>query len=77
VARKKWADPLKQAATRPGANRFDDAWLSEAAPADVFGLKWHTLDRLSTSEGGSAGVMFCRCESGGRPSPSHSAATSC
>ena len=42
-----------------------DAWLATATPvADLFSIRWSTLDKVATSEGGSAGVIFCRCASG-------------
>ena len=62
----KWGDPLKK--TDASEEQVEDAcsgWLTQATPApDLFHLPFHTLDRLTTSDSGSEGVIFCRCRAG-------------
>jgi hypothetical protein len=52
----KWGDPIAAVAV--------DEWLAQTAAAPIFGVDWHTIDRLQLSETGSAGVVFARCSSG-------------
>eukprot|EP01043_Picozoa_sp_COSAG02_P037469 COSAG02_NODE_2814_length_7971_cov_4.403455_3_plen_260_part_00 len=48
-----------------GGSGEDDSWLATATPAtDLCGIRWSTLDKVATSDSGSAGVIFCRCSSG-------------
>ena len=48
-----------------GGSGEDDSWLATATPAtDLFDIRWSSLDKVATSDSGSAGVIFCRCASG-------------
>ena len=61
---RKWADPMASAGGGSTGDEGDD-WLGGATPApDLFAIRWSTLDKVATSDSGSAGVIFCRCASG-------------
>lgn len=61
---RKWADPMASAGGGSTGDEGDD-WLGIATPApDLFAIRWSTLDKVATSDNGSAGVIFCRCASG-------------
>ena len=56
---RKWANPMASTGDE------GDDWLGSATPApDLFTIRWSTLDKVATSDSGSAGVIFCRCASG-------------
>jgi hypothetical protein len=48
-----------------GGSDEDDSWLAIATPAaDLWDIRWPTLDKVAISDSGSAGVIFCRCAGG-------------